>query len=341
MRSVYFLVLVPLVLLAACKSDTSSSDGGRASVTIALDWTPNTNHTGVFVAKQKGWYADEKLNVTILPYSEGSSPDVQVAAGKADFGFSFEEAVTVARAAGRPVVSLAAVIQQNSSAIVTLKDSGLDRPAKLNGRRYAGFGAPFEEPTINAILNCDGVSAPRFENVTTNTFGFQALLAKQADFVWIFLGWEGTEARRQNVDLNTFPPTSFCIPNYYSPVIVTNETMTKEKADVVRRFMRATARGYELAVSDPAQAADLLIEAAPRGSFPDPGLVKDSAQFLAPKYKDGKSRWGEQDLQVWTEYPRFMVSSGRLKDAGGRTVTADLDYPSFFTNDFLPEAPKR
>jgi ABC-type nitrate/sulfonate/bicarbonate transport system substrate-binding protein len=342
MRYLGLLLLFPLLLTAACDSDGSSSgDSNRSSVTIALDWVPNTNHAGVFVAKEKGWYNDEGLDVTILPYSQGSPPDVQVAAGKADFGFSFEEAVTIARAARQPVVSLAAVIQKNSSALVTLKESGLDRPAELNGTRYAGFGSPFEEPVIEAIIACDGVSSPGFENITTNTFGFEALQAKQADFVWIFLGWEGIAAQRKNAQLNMFPPTSYCIPNYYTPVIVTNETMTKAKADVVRRFMRATAKGYELAVSDPESAADLLIKAAPRGSFPDPDLVKESARFLAPRYKEGKERWGEQDLKVWTDYPRFMVQSGKLKDAGGQPVTQDLDYASFFTNEFLPEAPGR
>ena len=342
MRHLHLLLLLPLLVLGGCGSDGGSSGGsGRTSVTIALDWVPNTNHSGVFVAKQKGWYDEEKLNVTVLPYSEGSVPDVQVAAGKADFGFSFEEAVTQARAAGQPIVSLAAVIQKNSSALVTLKDSGLDRPAKLAGKRYAGFGAPFEEPVINAMLACDGVASPRFENVTTNAFGFQALQARQADFVWIFMGWEGIAAKRENVELNAFPPTSHCIPDYYTPVVITSEAMTKEKADVVRRFMRATARGYELAISDPDQAADLLIKAAPRGSFPDTELVKESARYLAPRYKEGKARWGEQDLAVWTEYPRFMIRSGRLQDASGRTVTADLDYAAFFTNDFLPEGPTK
>jgi ABC-type nitrate/sulfonate/bicarbonate transport system substrate-binding protein len=100
--------------------------------------------------------------------------------------------------------------------------------------------------------------------------------------------------------------------------------------------MRATARGYELAIGEPDVAADLLIKAAPRGSFPDPELVKESARFLAPRYKEGKARWGEQDLQVWTDYPRFMIRSGRLKDANGGPITGDLDYAAFFTNDFLP-----
>lgn len=327
-----------VLLLGACSSDSkdAKSEGGRTSVTIALDWVPNTNHTGVFVAKQQGWYEQEGLDVTILPYAEGSAPDVQVAAGRADFGFSFAEAVTMARAANRPVVSLATVIQKNTSAFVTLKDSGLDRPAKLEGKRYAGFGAPFEEPVIDTVLTCDGAANGRIQNITTNVFGFQALQAKQADFVWIFMGWEGVAAKRQNVQLNVMPPIDFCVPNYYSPVIIANEKTLKDKPDVVRRFMKATTRGYDLATGNPDEAADLLIKAAPPGSFPDPALVKESAQWLAPKYKEGKSRWGEQDLQVWTDFPRFMVKSGRLKNGDGATVTADLNYAAFFTNDYLP-----
>lgn len=336
MRHTRLLLLLPLLLLFAACSSESTSSGKLTPVSIALDWVPNTNHTGVFVAKQKGWYKDEGLDVTILPYTEGATPDVQVAAGKANFGFSFEESVTVARAAAQPVISIAAVIQKNSSAFVTLKDSGLDRPAKLEGKRYAGFGAPFEEPVIAATIACDGGATGKIQNITTNVFGFEALQAKQADFVWLFMGWEGIAAKRAGVEVNAFPASNSCVPNYYTPVLVANEKLTKEKADVVKRFLKATARGYDLAVSSPDQAAEMLIKAAPKGSFPDPGLVKESAQWLAPKYKEGKTRWGEQDLQVWTDYPRFMLKSGRLKDGAGATVSKEPDYAAAFTNDFLP-----
>lgn len=329
-------VLVPLLVLAACGNEPNRSQAGLVSVTIALDWVPNTNHTGVYVAERQGWYTAEGLKVTVVPYSEGSAPDVQVAAGKADFGFSFAEAVTMARAANRPVVSVAAVIQKPTSALVTLKSSGLDRLAKLEGKRYAGFGAPYEQPVIETAIKCDGAPRGNFENVTTNTFGMQALEARQADFVWIFMGWEGIAARRQNLELNVFPPTDYCIPLYYSPVIITNEKLLRNRPDVVRRFMRATARGYEYAISNPAEAATQLIEAAPQGSFPDTELVRQSAAFLAPKYKEGKARWGEQDLQVWTDYPRFMFQNDLLKDSKGKTVNKELDYGAFFTNEYLP-----
>ncbi len=342
MNRLRWLSLLLLVLgITSCAtnggSSKSSSPGTRTKVSIALDWVPNTNHTGVYVAQANGWYAEQGLDVTILPYSEGASPDVQVAAGQADFGFSFEESVTVARAAKQPIISIASVIQQNTSALVTLKDSGLDRPAKLEGKRYAGFGAPFEEPVIASMIKCDGGASGKIDDITTDVSGFDALSAKKADFVWIFLGWEAIAAKRQNIDLQSFSPTKFCIPNYYTPVIITSEKVAKERADVVRRFLAATARGYELAITKPDDAANLLIKAAPQGSFPDPGLVKESAEYLAPLYKAGKSRWGEQDLKVWTDYPRFMIQSARLKDDKGTTVTTDMDFAKFFSNDFLPK----
>lgn len=343
-RSAIVLTVLLAVLLAGCApggtapSGVSSPAGARTKVTIALDWLPNTNHTGLFVAQQQGWYADEGLDVTILPYSEGNQTDVLVATGQADFAISFEEAVTMARAAGQPVVSVAAVIQQNTSAFVTLRDSGLDRPAKLAGKRFAGYGAPFEAPVIEQVLKCDGAPTGQVQNITTSTASYQALVTKQADFAWVFPGWEGIQAKREGVALNVFPVVDYCVPNYYNPVIITSEREIKERPDVVRRFMRATSRGYEFAIAHPDQAADLLLQAAPPGSFPDPGLVKESAAWLAPRYQGGQARWGEQELRVWTDYPRFMIASGRLTDANGNTVTQDLDFARFFTNDFLPPA---
>lgn len=332
------------LLLATCLASVLAPGGPAARaqsaaltpVSIALDWLPNTNHTGIYAAKQEGWYAAEGLDVTILPYAQGNSPDVQVAAGKADFGISFEESVTMARAAQQPIVSLAAILQRNTSALVTLASSDMQRPADLQGKRYAGFGSPFEAPVINAVLACDGVTNPSFQTVTANLFGVDAVQAKQADFVWIFLGWEGIAASRHGVQFNSMSPLDYCIPNYYTPVIVTNEGTIASSPDVVTRFMRATARGYTFAATNPDDAAADLLAAVPAGTFPDPDLVRESAAYLAPKYMQGKTRWGEQDLQVWTDYPRFMIQTGHVTDASGAPVTDDLDYASFFTNDFLP-----
>lgn len=310
-------------------------EGQAAKVTLALDWTPNTNHTGIYVAQQKGWYEEEGIELQILPYAEGTTTDQLVSSGTADFGISFEESVVLARAAGQDVVSVAAVIQSNTSALVTLKDSGLDRPRKLDGKRYAGYGAPFEEPVISSVIRHDGGKG-EFKSVTANLYAYEAVKAGQADFVWIFMGWDGVAAERAGVDLNAFYIKDYGVPDYYTPVIITSGEKIEQDREVVRRFMAATARGYEWAVANPDEAADLLIEAAPEGTFPDPGLVRASQQWLSPRYKEGQERWGVQDLEVWTEYPRFMYESGKVTDAEGKPLGQEPEYDAYFTNDFLP-----
>ncbi len=337
-RSASFLLLALLVfstLLGACASPGGAAEAAPKKVTLALDWVPNTNHTGIYVAQQKGWYKEQGIELQILPYAEGSTTDQLVAGGKADFGISFEESVVQARAAGQDVVSVAAVIQHNTSALVTLKDSGIDSPRKLDGKRYAGFGTAFEEPIISTMIRNDGGKGT-YESVTTNVYGLEAVKAKQADFVWIFMGWEGIQAEREGVDLNAFYIKDHGVPDYYTPVIVTSNKKIEQDPEAVRAFMSATARGYEFAIENPDEAAKLLIEGAPEGTFPDPGLVEESQKWLSPKYKEGQEKWGVQELEVWTEYPRFMYGTGKVLDEAGKPITEEPKYAEYFTNEFLP-----
>lgn len=330
----------PTEVMAAATSTTASTSSGGAKdkVRFALDWTPNTNHTGLYVAQQKGWYTDKGIDLQILPYSDANTPDTLVATGQADFGISFEESVVTDWASKLPIKSVAAVLQTNTSALATLKSSGLDRPAKLEGKRYAGFGSPYEEPVVTTVLKADGAPTGKFQNITTNLSGYQALVAKQADFLWIYEGWEGIQARLDNVDLNVFPLKNYGVPDYYTPVIIANVDFLKNHADVAKRFLEATARGYEYGVTNPEDAANLLVKAAPAGTFADPKLPIESQKYLAPYFKGSQPRWGLQTLDYWTNYPKFIAATGLLKTSDGTVVKPeDIDYSSLFTNDYLPQ----
>lgn len=323
------LVPSPLATVAGGKMD---------KVRFAMDWTPNTNHTGIYVAQQKGWYEQNGIDLQILPYSDANTPDTLVATGQADFGVSFEESVTTDRVSNLPVKSVAAILQTNTSGLATLKSSGLDRPAKLEGKRYAGFGSPYEEPVIRTVLKKDGAATGDFKNITTNVSGYQALVAGQADFLWIYEGWEGIQAKLDKVDLNFFLLKDYGVPDYYTPVIIAGESYLKEHGDVARRFLAATARGYEFSAANPKEAADLLVKGAPPGTFADPSLPEQSQEFLAPYYKGSQPGWGLQTLDYWTNYPKFIASTGLLKTPDGKVVKPeDIDYSSLFTNDYLPK----
>jgi ABC-type nitrate/sulfonate/bicarbonate transport system substrate-binding protein len=317
-------------------SGTPAASGSLTKLTLALDWVPNTNHTGIFVAQQKGWYKEAGIDLQILPYADGAVSDVLVGEGKADLGISGGDGVATYRAAGQPVVSLAAIIQHNTSGFAYLKDGNIKQPRDLAGKRYAGFGAAFEAPVIAAIIKKDGGTDTKFQNITANVAGYQAVAAKQADFVWIFAGWDGIQARLDNVNLGVFYLKDVGIPDFYTPVIISSDNTVKSKATALKAFMAATSKGYDFAIANPKEAADLLIAANPKGTFSNPELVYQSQAFLSPRYKDDAAKWGQQSLESWTGYQKFLFDNSVLLDSNGKPLTKELDYKQLFTNDFLP-----
>ncbi len=312
---------------------TTSTNRPLTTMTLALDWTPNTNHTGIYVALEKGWYAQEGINLKILPYSANVSPDVLVSSGKADVGISSTEGIVADAATGQPVVSIAAIIQHNTSALVTLASSGLNRPRDLDGKVYGGFGAPYESAVVGEIIQHDGGKG-QFKNVTLGVDAMQALESHQVNFVWVFEGWEVIQAERQGVKLNVFPITNYGVADYYTPNLITSPNEIKQKPDLLHRFMLATAKGYDYARTNAQDAAQLLIKAVPAGTFPDTGLVVASQQFLSPRYADAGRKWGWQDAAAWHGYPEFMLNSNGILDASGKPIHS-MNFDALYTNQFL------
>src|SRR5947209_10529509 len=159
--------------------------GPVVDMKLALDWTPNTNHTGIYAALAKGWYRAQGINLTLLPYSANVSPDVLVSNGQAAVGISSTESIVADVAANQPVVSIHAIVQHNTSALVTLASSGLCRQRYLDGKIYGGFGAPYESAVVGEIIQKDGGKG-QFKNVTLDVDAMQALEAHRSDFVWVF-----------------------------------------------------------------------------------------------------------------------------------------------------------
>lgn len=304
------------------------------TMTLALDWTPNTNHTGIYVALKEGWYADEGIDLKLLPYSANISPDVLVSSGKADVGISSTEGIVADAAVGQPVVSIAAIIQHNTSALVSLASSGLNSPRDFDGKVYGAFGAPYENAVVGEIIKHAGGKGV-FKSVTLSVDTMQALETHRIDFAWVFEGWEVIQAQRDGFKVNVFPIINYGIPDYYTPNIITSPAEIKQKPDLLRKFMAATVRGYEYAQTHPQQSAQMLIDEAPKGTFPDTGLVFASQSFLSPRYADPGHQWGWQDASAWHGYPQFILNSNGVLDASGKPVH-QMNFDALYTNQFLP-----
>ncbi len=290
---------------------------------LSLDWVPNTNHTGFYVAKEKGWYAEEGLDLEIQVPADPAAALKQVAYGNTDFGVSFEEEVTIARSNDIPIVSLAAIIQHNTSAFASLAEAGIQRAKDIEGKRYASYGLPIERPILGQLMACDGGDVSKVEFIDVGFDAFPALVGKRADLVWIFMAWDGVQAEIMGVKLNTLPLYGSCVPDYYTPLIITGETTLKNKPDLVRRFMAATARGYEYAIAHPDECAEILLRASPETSA-ELARRSERPEYLSLLHpqQHGINRGVAcvDDGHIAREHPRLVVSITDL--------TGDLTRPT-------------
>ena len=326
----------PTVALTAAPTPTPAPSVARATVRLALDWTPNTNHTGFFVAAANDWYDAAGIDLAILPYT-GTTPETLLAAGQAECGISFQDAMTFAVVAGAPIVSVMAILQHTGQEIAVLAAGDIERPRDLDGKTYGGFGYPNEEPTVRAVIQNDGGKGT-FNVVTLNAAVYEALYAKQVDFAITFTAWEGIEATQRGIELRYFKFTDYGFPDFYQVVLACNTDWLAASPDVARRFVAETVRGFEYATTNPREAAALLIEQNPGVFDANPDLPLESAQFLATNrfYLDTAGKVGPQTLEQWQGYSGFLYEQGLLADANGKPLAAPPDYGALFTNDYLP-----
>jgi ABC-type nitrate/sulfonate/bicarbonate transport system substrate-binding protein len=316
------------------QTNTTVGNKPLTTVKLALDWTPNTNHTGIFVAMAQKWYQQEGINLEIEPYSSNVSPDVLVSSGKADVGISSTEGVVADAASGQPVVSIAAIVQHNTSELAALASSGITSPKDLDGKMYGAFGAPYENAVISQVIKHAGGTG-NFKSTVIDIDPLQALQTHRVDFVWIFQGAEGIQAADEGMKLVTFPIVDNGIADYYTPTFISSPKEIQQQPDLLKRFMTATARGYEYAQAHPQQAAQMLIQENPKGTFPSASYVLQSQEYLSPRYVDPGRQWGLQDASAWHNYPEFMLSHGGVTDASGKVITS-MNLNALYTNQFLP-----
>lgn len=298
-------------------------------VTVILDYVINTNHSGLFAALDKGYYADEGLDVQIVEPQEGVSLQI-LATGKADFATSYQEDLTYALTQDEPLPlkAIATIIQNNTSGFASHKEKNITKPADFAGKTYAGWGSAAEKAIIQAAVKQAGEDPESVTFVTAMDTSY-ASLEGDIDLMWFFEGWDMIAAKMEGLDLNYIPCRDIDERlNYYTPILVTRNDLIDQDPDLVKAFMRATAKGYAFA-SDTANVDEMVQILLKYSPELDPELLTQSQSFLAGEYGKGSDRWGLMKNEVWTGYADFMEENGLISK-----VLAPEDY---FTNAFIPE----
>ncbi len=317
------LILV-LVMQVACQKKEAPASSLK-KVIVTLDWTPNTNHTGLYVAKELGYFEEMGLDVEIVQPGQNTTDQV-VASGNSQFGISYQENVVLARAQGIPLVSLAAVIQHNTSGFASLKSAGITSPAQFEGKRYGSWDSPSELAILKTVMEASGADFSKLQ-VVSGVYDFFTTIGKDADIEWIYDAWTGVEARNKGMELNYIPLKDMSpVFDYYTPVIICNETLIESDPEMVKDFMAAVSKGYEYCIAEPVKAADVLLKHVPEL---DVELVKNSQGYLAAEYKSDAPKWGYQKDEVWRRFIDWAFDN--------RIIESSVISEKAFTNDYLPE----
>ncbi len=324
------LVLAFALLAMACGNGDGDSETEHVTVKLALDWYPNANHLGLFIAEEKGYFEDEALEVDFYTPVDPTTVLVTVGSGEDDFGISYQPDVLLARAQGVPVVSVAGMVQHPLNSVMALKSSGIATPSDLVGKKVGYPGIPTNEPLLDTMLKADGVTGGLAE-VTLVNVGFDlapALISGMVDaVVGAYWTHESILVENEGHPVNIMRMEEWGVPDYYELVLVASEDTVRDRADVVERFVRALRRGYEDAIDDPQAGVDILLKGTEEEV--DEAIERPGADLLAPVWRTDKAQFGQQDSARWEEFTRWMQENGLL----AAEVNAGDAFTDRFTGD--------
>lgn len=337
MKKIIAVVLMLTIVLGLCAciqnpAQTTDDQTQTKKITLSLDWTPNTNHTGFYVAQAKGFYQEAGIEVEIIQPMEDSAL-MLCASNQAQFAIDAQDTMVGALDSDEPlnVTAVATLIQHNTSGIISRKGEGMDRPSGLQGHSYATWNLPIEQKMMQSIVEQDGGDFSQVTMIPNNFYDeAEALRTNQTDAIWVYYAWAGISAEISGLDFDIFyfkdlNPTF----DYYTPVLVANNDFLNSDPQTAKAFLEATMRGYEYAIQNPDEAAQILIDGDDTGSLKgSEELVKRSQNYLAGEYKAEVEQWGYIDPTRWDAFYQWLYDNG---------LTSKNLSGIGYTNDYLPQ----
>lgn len=327
MKKICALLLAVVMTFSLTACGDKETDTSLEKVTFVLDWTPNTNHTGLYVAQEKGFFEEAGLEVEIVqPPEDGAA--VLVASGKAQFGVSFQDSMAAALAgdSALPITAVASVIQHNTSGIISRAGEGMDTPKGMEGHTYATWNGAIELATLEEVVKADGGDFTKVELIpSTVTDEVSALKTNSVDSIWIFYAWAGVKTELEELATDYFAFADIDpVFDYYTPVIISGNKFLKENPDTAKAFLGALQKGYEFAIENPEEAAEILCKAAPEL---DAELVLASQKYLAEEYQADAPYWGYIDAGRWNDFYQWVNDNHLVED--------EVPLDTGFTNEYL------
>lgn len=289
-------------------------------ITLALDWYPNANHAGLFLAQERGYFADAGLEVELYTPSDPTVVLQTVAAGRDDYGISYQTDVLLARAEDLPVVSVVALVQHPLMGVMTLEGSGIERPADLAGTTVGYPGIPSQQAFLSTMMESDGASIDDLELINVDFNLVPALISGQTQAVMgAFWSHEPILAEQEGYPVSMMRVEDWGVPDYYELVLVASEDTVSGDPQQIEALAGAMQRGYLDAIAEPEAAI-----AAMKAAYPelDEAVELIGIGLLSGVWLDSDGRFGGQTAERWIAYADWMKASG--------LIPAEMDVASAF-----------
>ena len=289
---------------------------------LALDWTPNINHIGFYVAKEKGFFKELNINVEIISPEADSykySPAKKIELNLADLALCPTESIISFRTKKKPfkLYALATIFQCDISAIAVVKSNNINSPKDLDGRSYASYGARYEDLIIKQLIKNDGGKGNIKIYYPERLGVWNTVANNKYDSTWIFLNWEGIE----KPNLKFFKLSDYNIPYSYSPLITTSAKLVQEKKDIIKMFLKATKKGFLYSINNVQESSEILYKYL---SESDKKINLENAINFSRKYFGDQQSFGKIDQNVFSEFFQWLNFN--------KIEKIDFDIKDFYLN---------
>lgn len=313
MKRYKLFLLSSLLILTGCTNDTELQD-----VTLMLDYTPNTNHTGIYVADSLGYYEDAGINLDIVMPSNVATESV-VATGSSQFGISYGENVEMFNDNEDALTSIYGILNTNTSGFLSRAEDKITRPKDFEGKTYCGWGSDIESSLIKTLVLADGGDPTKVKSIVASS---NLMTEDDCDFVWSYEAWDNINLENNGIEYNYIPFTDYGV-DWYTPVIITSKKLEQEDPKLVENFVSATQKGYEYAIENPDESAQILLDAAPEL---DSDLVSASQSYITQYYQTEGEDLGYQNPEIWQQFTEWMNEN---------EIVSLESSDSLFTNDYI------
>lgn len=316
------LICGTALCLLSCQPSNDTKTTPLDELVIALDWTPNTNHTGLYVALDKGYFAEQGFDVKIVQPSEDSTSTL-VANNRTDLGVYFQPNMVKRLNKGEPITAIATIVPHNNAGLLSLKSLGATTPALLHGKRYSTWEDPIDDKVVASL-----VGEPLNPIPGESTDATSALRMNQFDYILAYYSWDGIHANLKGVETNfSYLKDANPVFDYYSPVLIANTNQLQQNPNRYKKALNAISQGYTYASKHADESADILIKYAPEIN---PELAKASQKYMSGQYLAEDGSWGRFDYDRWDRFFTWVYEQGLIQSPFAPHEGA--------TNDFLPQS---